>query len=107
MKYTPASMVIAEFEKVRVFCEVHTEAHETVKYRVYNTRWQHACGWNKFWLVLRINERQRKETQEYYGSLSHNGHLDFKGKLSYLLSVLVRISFLPLTNLHIKKVKVK
>jgi len=104
-------MVIAKFEKVCVLCQVHTKAHETVKYLVYNTRWQHACGWNKI-LVCSKNKRKTEESSqgvedEYYCSLSHDGHLDINRKLSYLISVLVRISFLPPTNLHITFFKIK
>ena len=64
MKYSLVSMVTAEVEKVCVLCVARTEAEGTVEYRVYNTRWQHACEWYKFWFVLKMNERQRKEAKE-------------------------------------------
>lgn len=75
------------------------------EYRVQNAIWQHACGWNKL-LVYSENKRKTEERsqeveREYDGSLSHHGHLDINGKLFHLLRVLVSISFLPLTNLHI------
>jgi hypothetical protein len=85
VKYTPVSMVRAEAKKVSVLCEVRIEAYVAVEYLVYNTKWQHVCGWNKL-LVCSKNIRKTEEWSQgiepdYYGSQLHKGHLDFNRKL--------------------------
>jgi hypothetical protein len=87
MKYSPVSMVRAEVKKVSVLYEVRTEAHDTVEYRVYNTRWQHVCGWNKLLLCSKNKQKTEEWSQgvepEYLVSLSLKGHFDFNGKLFF------------------------